>query len=113
MKVDWQDVEELAREICGINDESSVEDNLAKTDAEVLAMKLRERSQQASLRIQASRSGVAVCVPTSKNHFAASPNSLIWSIVCPAPLSRNSGGRSVVRTSSGTRASCASITAGR
>src|SRR4051812_22640158 len=36
-----------------------------------------------------------------------------WSIVCPAPTSRSSGGRSAVSTSSGTPASCASTTAGR
>src|SRR3954470_4315262 len=36
-----------------------------------------------------------------------------WSIVCPAPTSRSSGGRSAVRTSSGTPAWCASTTAGR
>ena len=51
-------------------------------------------------------------MPTSKNHFAAVPKSLIWSIVWPAPTSRSSGGRSAVRTMSGTRASWASITAG-
>ena len=51
-------------------------------------------------------------MPTSKNHFAACPKSLSWSIVWPAPFSRSSGGRSAVRISSGTRASCASITAG-
>ena len=33
-------------------------------------------------------------------------------MVCPAPTSRSSGGRSAVSTTSGTRASHASITAG-
>ena len=51
-------------------------------------------------------------VPTSTNHLAAVPYSLIWSIAWPAPTSRSSGGRSAVRTISGTRASCASTTAG-
>jgi hypothetical protein len=37
---------------------------------------------------------------------------LSWSIVCPAPISRSSGGRSAVSTSSGTAASSASQTAG-
>ena len=60
----------------------------------------------------AARSGVASCVPTSKNHLAAPPNSFSWSIACPAPFSRSSGGRSAVSSSSGTRASCASIAAG-
>ena len=64
------------------------------------------------MRIQRSRSRVGSCVPTSKNHFAAWPKSLIWSIVWPAPFSRSSGGRSALRISSGTPASCASITAG-
>ena len=36
----------------------------------------------------------------------------IWSIACPAPFSRSSGGRSAVSSSSGTRASRASIAAG-
>src|SRR4051794_23167582 len=36
-----------------------------------------------------------------------------WSIVCPAPTSRSSAGRSAVSTSSGTPASWASTTAGR
>ena len=49
---------------------------------------------------------------TSKNHLAALPNSFSWSIACPAPLSRSSAGRSALSTSSGTRASRASITAG-
>src|SRR3954452_18625148 len=34
-------------------------------------------------------------------------------MACPAPTSRSSGGRSAVRTRSGTPASCASMTAGR
>ena len=63
-------------------------------------------------RIQRTRSGVASCVPTSKNHLAKAPKILSWSIVCPAPTSRSSGGRSAVSTISGTRASCASTTAG-
>jgi hypothetical protein len=37
---------------------------------------------------------------------------LTWSIACPAPTSRSSGGRSAVSTTSGTRASHASTTAG-
>ncbi len=55
---------------------------------------------------------VAWWTPTSKNHLTASPYSFSWSIVCPAPTSRSSGGRSAVSTISGTRASWASITAG-
>ena len=51
-------------------------------------------------------------MPTSTNHFAAVPYSLIWSIAWPAPTSRSSGGRSAVITISDTRASCASTTAG-
>ncbi len=34
---------------------------------------------------------------TSKNHLAALPNSLSWSIACPAPFWRSSGGRSAVK----------------
>ena len=52
------------------------------------------------------------CEPTSTNHFANDPYSLIWSIACPAPTSRSSGGRSAVITTSGTRDSWASTTAG-
>ena len=37
---------------------------------------------------------------------------MIWSIVCPAPIPRSSGGRSAVSTISGTAASSASATAG-
>jgi hypothetical protein len=44
--------------------------------------------------------------------LAALPYSFSWSIDCPAPTSRSSGGRSAVSTSSGTRASNASATAG-
>ena len=69
-------------------------------------------ARQPSWRSQRTRSGVAGCASTSRNHFTALPNSFTWSIVCPAPRSRSSGGRSAVSTSSGTRASWASITAG-
>jgi hypothetical protein len=51
-------------------------------------------------------------LPTSTNHFACEPYSLIWSIDWPAPTSRSSGGRSAVSTIRGTRASHASTTAG-
>ena len=51
-------------------------------------------------------------VPTSTNHLTLDPYSLIWSIACPAPTSRSSGGLSAVSTISGTRASHASTTAG-
>src|SRR5882672_4345718 len=51
--------------------------------------------------------------PTSTNHRTRSPKSLIWSMVCGAPVSRSSGGRSAVTTIRGTRAEDASTTAGR
>jgi len=44
------------------------------------------------------------------DHLAARQNVQLVD-ACPAPLSRSSAGRSAVSTSSGTRASCASITA--
>src|SRR5947207_2896337 len=51
--------------------------------------------------------------PTSTNHRTRSPKSLIWSMVCGAPVSRSSGGRSAVTTIRGTRAEDASTTEGR
>src|SRR6267142_452233 len=51
--------------------------------------------------------------PTSTNQRTRSPKSLIWSMVCGAPVSRSSGGRSAVTTIRGTRAEDASTTAGR
>ncbi len=50
--------------------------------------------------------------PASWNHLTAVPYSSIWSIVCGAPTPRNSGGRSALKTSSGTREALASTTAG-
>ena len=50
--------------------------------------------------------------PGSWNHRTAPPNRWVWSMVWPAPQSRSSAGRSAVHTSSGTRAWCASTTAG-
>ena len=50
--------------------------------------------------------------PASQNQRTASPYSFTWSMVCPAPVSRSSGGRSAVQTINGTRAWCASRTAG-
>ena len=49
---------------------------------------------------------------SSVNHFAARPNRWVWLIAWGAPRSRSSAGRSAVSTTSGTRASCASTTAG-
>ena len=51
-------------------------------------------------------------VPISANQRTPEPYSFTWSIVCPAPDAASSGGRSLVRTISGTDASLASATAG-
>ena len=44
--------------------------------------------------------------------YPAEPNRPIWSIVCPAPIPRSSGGRSAVSTTSAIADSSASQTAG-
>ena len=49
---------------------------------------------------------------TSKRHATARPNRSGWSIVWLAPVSRSSGGRSAVSSSSGTPLSAASTAAG-
>ena len=49
--------------------------------------------------------------PGSANQRTARPYRWLWSIVCGAPTSRSSGGRSAVHTSSGTSAWWASTTA--
>ena len=56
----------------------------------------------------AARSGT----PGSWNQRTDRPNRWVWSIVCGAPTSRSSGGRSAVSTSIGTSDSPASTTAG-
>ncbi len=56
--------------------------------------------------------GPATGGPGSWNQRTAPPKRWVWSMVWPAPTSRSSGGRSAVHTSSGTRAWCASTTAG-
>ena len=54
----------------------------------------------------------ASATPGSKNQRTDRPNRCDWSIVCGAPTSRSSGGRSAVTTSIGTSESPASTTAG-
>ena len=49
--------------------------------------------------------------PGDTAHLVAAPNRPTCSIVCGAPVSCNSGGRSAVHTMSGTRPWCASTTA--
>ena len=71
-----------------------------------------QNARQARARWWTAESRPGSWLPTSTNHLAAEPYSLIWSIACPAPTSRSSGGRSAVSTISGTRASRASATAG-
>ncbi len=51
-------------------------------------------------------------IPGSWYQRTARPNRLVWSIVCGAPTSRSSAGRSAVSTSIGTPDSPASTTAG-
>ena len=69
-------------------------------------------ARQAIARQVAPAPSTASGGPGSQNQRTASPYSLAWSIVWPAPVSRSSGGRSAVHTSIGTRACAASITAG-
>ena len=59
------------------------------------------RARQATERKCSSPSSSAAWVPTSQNQRTEEPKSLIWSIVCPAPIPRSSGGRSALSTSSG------------
>ena len=59
-----------------------------------------------------SISGSSAATGMSTNHFAWVPKRFVWSIVCEAPRSRSSDGRSAVSTSSGTRERLASTTAG-
>ncbi len=71
------------------------------------------RLASARQRLLASEAAsVASGGPGSWNQRTALPKSPDWSIVWPAPQSRNSAGRSAVHTSKGTRAWCASTTAG-
>ncbi len=70
------------------------------------------KPRQATARKCSSPESSASWVPSSENQRTAEPYSFSWSIVCPAPIARSSGGRSAVSTSSGTAASSASQTAG-
>ena len=51
-------------------------------------------------------------MPTSQNQRTEDPKIFTWSIVCPAPIPRSSGGRSAVSAISGTADSSASQIAG-
>ena len=51
-------------------------------------------------------------MPTSQNQRTEVPYSFNWSIVCPAPIPRSSGGRSAVRAIRGIADSSASQIAG-
>ena len=57
------------------------------------------------------RSWPSVGTPGETAHRVAVVKIPTWSIVCGAPVSWSSGGRSAVQTISGTRAWCASTTA--
>ena len=70
------------------------------------------QARQASDRQYPTIPSCASGAPTSQNQRTALPYSLIWSMAWLAPVPRSSGGRSAVRTSSGTHDSSASITAG-
>ena len=63
------------------------------------------RGTRASASSAAARGLRSHACRPRQNHLAALPNSFNWSIACPAPFSRSSGGRSAVKSSSGTRAS--------
>ena len=67
----------------------------------------------ATRRSARSEPSLASGRPSSKKARAWSPKSLTWSMVCGAPQAESSKGRSADRTSSGTWACPASITAGR
>jgi hypothetical protein len=64
--------------------------------------RLIAEARAASERQYPTDSGLASATPTSTNQRTAPPNILIWSMVCPAPVSRRSGGRSAVSTIIGT-----------
>ena len=67
---------------------------------------------QAIERQYAAAPGRRSGTPASQNQRTAFPYILIWSMAWLAPTPLSSGGRSAVRTSSGTADSSASITAG-
>ena len=69
-------------------------------------------AREASARHAAPTPGRSVGTSGSWNQRTAAPKSFTWSTVCPAPVSRSSGGRSAVHTINGTRPWWASSTAG-
>ena len=90
----------------------SPDERLAERHVEVDRAGGRERRTRGGPASATCGRAAASATPGSWNQRTARPNRWVWSIVCGAPTSRSSGGRSAVTTSSGTSEAPASTTAG-